>query len=277
MSRWKDYFLCISLFYITAGLFLLRRLLLTIAVDLFRSDLLHAQDLSFPHRTNASDDAPISWESAVSGENSTESVNDSLSLSTENAYNHFRYREPVPPRDELNQSTSTSPVQNLTDADAAPLRRKQLVNEQPVDITNATLEQFARQLTDRRIMQSLIHLIPPNLWSQIQNNRTVFPSNQTQYNRPMLPNPVILAEAAAQAGLPGPGPYPIPEHLWPHNPLPMAPRPGLTRKCQKASRRSKSTSLTCSSTRANNLPRTDHHAPASPVHSDQSRSTCTSQ
>jgi hypothetical protein len=42
--------------------------------------------------------------------------------------------------------------------------------------------------------------------------------NQTQYTKPLLPNPVVLAEAAAQAGLPGPGPYPIPEHLWHRNP-----------------------------------------------------------
>ncbi len=84
-------------------------------------------------------------------------------------------------------------------------------------IYNTTAEEAARHLSDRRTMQSLIHLIPPHLWSQLQSNFSTINFNQSQYMPPSLPDPVILAEAAAQAGLPAPGPYPIPEHLW-HQP-----------------------------------------------------------
>ena len=93
-------------------------------------------------------------------------------------------------------------------------RGKNLVHQKSFDIYNTTAEEAARHLTDRKAMQSLIHLLPPNLWSQIQKNFSIINYNKTKYNQPSLPDPVILAEAAAQAGLPGPGPYPIPDHLW---------------------------------------------------------------
>jgi hypothetical protein len=100
----------------------------------------------------------------------------------------------------------------------ARLHSKNLMNNKQFDIYNTTAEEAARHLSDRKTMQSLIHLIPPSLWSQIQNNFSTINFNQSQYMQPSLPDPVVLAEAAAQAGLPGPGPYPIPDHLWHQSP-----------------------------------------------------------
>jgi hypothetical protein len=94
---------------------------------------------------------------------------------------------------------------------------KHLMDQKHFDIHNITPEEAARHLKDRRTMQSLIHLLPPNLWSQLQNNFSMFNFNQSQYVKQSLPDPVLLAEAAAQAGLPGPGPYPIPDHFWNQN------------------------------------------------------------
>lgn len=88
----------------------------------------------------------------------------------------------------------------------------------------------ARHLSDRQSMQSLVHLIPTNLWNQLQNNNTINHQNQSYINRPSLPDPVLLAEAAAQAGLPGPGPYPIPDHLWPFNSGSIKTRATIARK-----------------------------------------------
>ncbi|CAF5202029.1 unnamed protein product, partial [Rotaria magnacalcarata] len=94
---------------------------------------------------------------------------------------------------------------------------KNLIDDKQYEIYNTTAEEAAQHLADRRTMQSLIHLLPPNLWSQLQKNLSLFNFNQSQFIQPALPDPVILAEAAAQAGLPGPGPYPIPDHLWHQN------------------------------------------------------------
>ncbi|CAF5144089.1 unnamed protein product, partial [Rotaria sp. Silwood1] len=122
-----------------------------------------------------------------------------------------------------NNSTKPTFVQNHTELivdwlNQTHLVRKILPNNKQLNVHDTTLEEAARHLTDRKLMQSLIHLIPPNIWSQIQYNQTKIHQNQSHYIKPSLPNPVLLAEAAAQAGLPGPGPYSIPEHLWPRNP-----------------------------------------------------------
>ncbi len=96
--------------------------------------------------------------------------------------------------------------------------RKNLAHYKQFDIYNTTAEEASRHLSDRKTMQSLIHLLPPSLWSQLQSNFSTISFNQSQYNQPSLPDPAILAEAAAQAGLPGIGPYPIPDHLWHQSP-----------------------------------------------------------
>ncbi len=96
--------------------------------------------------------------------------------------------------------------------------RKNLANNKQFDISNATVEEAARHLSDRKTMQSLIHLLPPGLWSQLQSNLSTIIFNQSQYVQPALPDPAILAEAAAQAGLSGPPSYPVPNHLWHQNP-----------------------------------------------------------
>jgi hypothetical protein len=96
--------------------------------------------------------------------------------------------------------------------------RKNLAHNKQFDIYNTTAEEAARHLTDRKSMQSLIHLLPPNLWSQLQNNFSTITFNQSQYMQASVPDPAILAEAAAQAGLPGPGPQTVPDHLWYQSP-----------------------------------------------------------
>ncbi len=175
----------------------------------------------------------ISTERTILLQNSTHSFNNiSSSPSTDNEYNKFDYREPTPPHEQINEitdmslnnnSTKTSFLQDDTKLivdwfNQTHVLRKTLKNNKQNDTYNTTLKEVAKYLSDRKSMQSLIHLLPPHLWSQIQNNRSIIQQNQTQYAKPFLPNPVLLAEAAAQAGLPGPGPYPIPDHLWHRNP-----------------------------------------------------------
>ena len=94
---------------------------------------------------------------------------------------------------------------------------KNLMDEKQLNAYNATPEETARHLTDRKTMQSLIHLLPPNLWSQLQTNFSAHHFNQSHYAKPALPDPNLLNAAAAQAGLPGPGLYPVPGHLWQQN------------------------------------------------------------
>ena len=96
--------------------------------------------------------------------------------------------------------------------------RRNLVNNNQTNTYNATPEETARHLADRKAMRSLIHLIPPHIWSQLQKNYSTITFNQSQYLQPALPDPAILAEAAAQAGLIGPGYNPIPHHLWHQSP-----------------------------------------------------------
>ncbi len=166
------------------------------------------------------------------------------SSSTENEYNNFDYREPTPPHEQINQITDVNSTQNSTKttvpanghkligdrSNQTHMLRKTLRRKQQFDIHNRTLVEAARRLKEQKIMQSLLHLIPPHLWAQIQNNRSMIYPNQTQRVKPLLPNPVLLAEAAAQAGLPGPGPYPIPDHLWHRNPSQFITRPSTTCK-----------------------------------------------
>ena len=117
------------------------------------------------------------------------------------------------------------------------LQSKNLINDKPFDVYNTTAEEAARHFTDRKTMQSLIHLLPPNLWSQFQKNFSIPTFNQSQYAKPALPDPVVLAEAAAQAGLSAPSQYPLPEYGWQYppnifrNPAPIpnnVPRPKPT-------------------------------------------------
>ena len=98
------------------------------------------------------------------------------------------------------------------------LHSKNLINDKPFDVYNTTAEEAARHFTDRKTMQSLIHLLPPNLWSQFQKNFSMPTFNQSQYAKPSLPDPAVLAEVAAQAGLSVPGQYPMPEYGWRHPP-----------------------------------------------------------
>lgn len=96
--------------------------------------------------------------------------------------------------------------------------RRNLMNNNQTNTFNVTPEETARHLADRKTMRSLIHLIPPNILSQLQKNYSTITFNQSQYQQPAFPDPAILAEAAAQAGLISPGLYPAPNHLWHHNP-----------------------------------------------------------
>jgi hypothetical protein len=96
--------------------------------------------------------------------------------------------------------------------------RKNLATNKYFNIHNTTAEEVVRHLTDKKPMQPLVHLLPPNLWSQLQNNFSTISFNQTQYMQPSLPDPAVLAEVAAQAGLSSPGSYPVRDHLWHQNP-----------------------------------------------------------
>ncbi|CAF1239888.1 unnamed protein product [Adineta steineri] len=214
--------------------------------DISQSELFLSEIREILNNANFSAELIPTTEKTLSHDNSTQILDDISLLSTENEYNNFNYREPTPPHEQINKttdiftinnSTSTTFLENhvqidMNSSNLTHLFRKNFIKNKPYDTHNTTLEEeeeeAARRVTDRKIMQSLIHLIPPNLWSQIQNNRSFFHQNHTQYPKPSLPNPVILAEAAAQAGLPGPGPYPIPEHLWPRNPPQIIARPTIT-------------------------------------------------
>ena len=97
------------------------------------------------------------------------------------------------------------------------LQSKYLIDEkQPTD-QNMTSEEVAKSLSDRKMMQSLIHLLPPNLWSQFQTNFSMNAFNQSQYAKSPLSNPVLSSEAATKTGLPGSGPHHIPDHIWYQN------------------------------------------------------------
>ncbi len=158
-------------------------------------------------------------------QNNTYSFNTTTLSSTRNDDNHFDYREPTPPSEKINQITDMNLRDNSTQRTILNNHTKLIVDwSNQTHVLRKNLrnynqrEQAARYLANQKFLESLMHLIPPNLWAQIQNNRSMIHQNQTQYTKPLLPNPVVLAEAAAQAGLPGPGPYPIPEHLWHRNP-----------------------------------------------------------
>jgi hypothetical protein len=186
----------------------------------------------------------ISAGGTVSLGNSTHSLNTTPLPSTDNEYNHFDYREPTPPHEQVNKITNINSIDNATKSaflkndtklivdwsNKTHILRKTSRTNKHYDMFNATIEEAAQRSAERKIMQSLLHLIPPNLWSQIRNNRSLTHQNQTQYKKPFLPNPVLLAEAAAKAGLPGPGPYPIPEHLWYRYPPPIITRLATTCK-----------------------------------------------
>jgi hypothetical protein len=150
----------------------------------------------------------LSSTSNYSIENKSFSIDEQINETTENIFN--------------DNSTIATFFTNNTDLIMNLLNRtefhsKNLINNKQFDIYNTTAEEAARHLTDRKTMQSLIHLLPPNLWSQLQKNFSFINFTQNQYMQPSLPDPVVLAEAAAQAGLPGPGPYPIPDYLWHQN------------------------------------------------------------
>lgn len=135
------------------------------------------------------------------------SVSSNGSPSTESDHHQFDYREPAPPQDQMDAQSST-------------IETARLSKDSVAEDNSRPSERMGQQT-----MQSLIHLLPSNLWSQLQNNRSNVDANQSHSMKPAFPDPVLLAEAAAQAGLPGPGPYPIPEHLWPYNPASLRTKP----------------------------------------------------
>lgn len=170
---------------------------------------------------------------STSFQNSTYSSKNISFSSTKTENGDFDYREPTPSFEQINQtmnifannnSTKSTFIQNNTDllvdwSNKTHIVRKILPINKQYDTNSTTLEEAAKQLADRKFMQSFVHLLPSNIWPAIQPNQSIVLPNRTNYIQSALPNPVLLAEAAAQAGLPGPGPYPIPEHLWPHNSL----------------------------------------------------------
>ena len=97
--------------------------------------------------------------------------------------------------------------------------------------SNRTLEQAAQFLANQKLVRSLMHLIPPSLWAQLQNNRSGMHHNQTQFFRPPLPNPVLFPDTVAQAGLPNSGAHSVPEHLWYRYPPQIAIRSTTKCKC----------------------------------------------
>ncbi|CAF1232884.1 unnamed protein product [Adineta ricciae] len=204
------------------------------------TDVLHAKQPAIYVPSEVFSASKTENNSKISIENSTYSL-----LSTENENHDFRYREPVPLQEEADKITEFSQIDNFTSSydQNESLNLTHLLQKQSND-SNMFFENIARHLNDRKIMQSLVHLIPPNLWAQIQNNnRSFFQPNQTQYVKHNLPNPVILAEAAAQAGLPGPGPYPVPEHLWPRNPLYAVTKPFILPQKPRVSSTTTTTTL----------------------------------
>ena len=96
--------------------------------------------------------------------------------------------------------------------------RKKVMDNKPFDSYNITAEEKAHHLADKKTMQSLIHLLPPNVWSQIQKNFSTITFNHTEYMHPSISDAAILSEAAAQAGLHTPGTHKSPEHSWHQSP-----------------------------------------------------------
>ena len=168
----------------------------------------------------------------ISSLHSTHTPNSMPLSSIDGKYNNYDYQELTSLYEKMNKSghivapkSTTKPAilrkstKLITNwSNQTQLVRKSLEDNHRFDIYNTTSEETIQQLNNRKLMQSLIHLLPPSLWSQIQRNQTIMEQDQPHYEKPSLPDPVLLAEAAAQAGLPSPGPYPIPEHLWPRIP-----------------------------------------------------------
>lgn len=99
------------------------------------------------------------------------------------------------------------------------LFRKNFIRSAQFNENNLTAEQKAQHLADKKMMQSLIHSLPSDIWSQLQRNLTTITFNQTEYMQPSAADSVILAEAAAQAGLHVPGQtYPMLNHRWQQSP-----------------------------------------------------------
>lgn len=164
------------------------------------------------------------------GETKTSMIFNNTSRST--STDSIEHSEFISPPEHLNNTSETvisrnmtlgSFLRNNTDLiirllNRTDFLRRNLVNNTQTNTYNATPEETARYLADRKAMRSLIHLIPPNIWSQLQKNYSTITFNQSQYLQPALPDPAILAEAAAQAGLIGPGHNSIPHHLWYQSP-----------------------------------------------------------
>lgn len=151
------------------------------------------------------------------------------SSSTPGEADHFIYREPTPPDQAVNKTTDTITVEPSTET-SSPVTNAPTDDhtEMPVE-KGRNMKQYS-STADRQVMQSLVHLLPTNLWLQLQQNQTNNQRNHSDLIRQALPDPVLLAEAAAQAGLPGPGPYPIPDHLWPYNPSQVKTKASTTSK-----------------------------------------------
>lgn len=139
--------------------------------------------------------------------------------STEKNQNKVKYQESTVPTEQINTDSTKKPSSKSQTklivhwSNKTHVIRKPIKKSKQLNAYNRTLQDAARYLSDGKFMQSLIHLIPPHLWEQIQQNQSKIHQIHNQ-TKPLLPDPVLLAEAAAQAGLPAPGPHPIPEHLW---------------------------------------------------------------
>ena len=197
------------------------------------------------NNTHASDNMSMPWL-----RNETSSFNDlfvnETVLSTESEHHHFDYREPTPPHGQLNRTTDTSSMDNsTTSADRQNQSRsshdltnqtqwqgKNLIDQKSSAGDNRLTDDTARYLSDQKAMQSLVHLLPPNLWTQFQQNMSANSRNQTQFIKNGLPDPVLLAEAAAQAGLSSSGGYSFPQNLWSYDASQLKLKLTATCKCR---------------------------------------------
>lgn len=147
--------------------------------------------------------------------------------------------------DELPSPTDPIPMKVSTERTKLPEERKKIIDRSNQTqlfyrpsksnshyaYSNRTLEQAAQFLANQKLVRSLMHLIPPSLWAQLQNNRSGMQQNQTQFFRPPLPNPVVFSDTIAQAGLPNSGAHSVPEHLWYRYPPQIMTRPTTKCKC----------------------------------------------
>ena len=235
------------------------------AVDALNAE--DPQDSPFPAESSSTERPSTAVRStAPVVEHPLTSSNDSLSTASDRQ--HFEYREPAPPHEQMNRVTKirVTPSPTIAQGEAnrteSPIEAPRGNKGSAVDENNRPSERAGHQS-----MQSLIHLLPSNLWSQLQNNRSNAYANQTHLSKPALPDPVLLAEAAAQAGLPGPGPYPIPEHLWPYSPSSLKTKPTTRSRSFLTIISSRAMSFSFDDPKTRSNPTSSNHRTASDVRS----------